>query len=124
MRQDMAKTRDPSNDLVAKNLKAFRAESGLTTEQAAQMSGVSVDNLRRYERGDSGVPADALRALAAIYGHAMDDFYVEKPPKADLAGRPQFRLQTMPGMNISAKHHKELQDHIDKANAEIRSRKK
>lgn len=96
----------------------------MTTEQAAQTSGVPVDNLRRYESGKSGVPSDVLRKLALIYGHAMDDFFLSAPPKAKLSERPAFHLTVLPGAEVDPKRHREIQDMIDKANAEMRSRKR
>jgi transcriptional regulator with XRE-family HTH domain len=112
------------NDLVRKNLKKFRDEAGMTTEQAAQISKLSVDNIRRYESGKSGVPSEVLRRLAVIYGHSMDDFFLEAPPKARLTERPVFHLMTMPGTEVDQKKFRELQDMIDKANAEMRPKKK
>lgn len=96
----------------------------MTTEQAAQTSGVPIDNLRRYESGKSGVPSDVLRKLAVIYGHSMDDFFLTAPPKAKLNERPVFHLMTTPGADVDPKKYRELQDLIDKANAEMRPKKK
>lgn len=124
MRQDMGKTRDPQNDLVVERLKKFREEAGLSQDEAAQFSGVPVDNLRRYERGASGVPADVLRELARIYGHAMDDFYAAVPPKADLANRPTYHLKTLPGMQLDEKTHKEVMAVIERANREVATKRK
>lgn len=111
------------NDTVRKNLKRFREEADMTSDQTAQISGVSVDNLRRYENGSSSVPADVLHKLAGIYGHTVDDFFQEQPPPANLATRPVFHLRTLPGVDIDEKKYKELQDLINKANSDVRSKR-
>lgn len=124
MRQHMAKTRDPEVEIVRKNLVEFRKRAGLTQDDAAQFSGVPVDNLRRYERGDSGVSADALRKLAVIYGHAMDHFYMEKPPAPDLAGRPAIHLKALPGQDLDEAEYKRIQGIVERANREMASKRK
>ena len=116
MAQVMAKTRNPENEIVRHNLKRFREEAAMTTDAAAQASGISVDNIRRYEGGGSGVPANVLKALGEVYGHTMEDFFAASPPKANLGARPHFFLRTLPGVNVDAKMHRELQEIIDKAN--------
>lgn len=112
-----------TNDTVIKNLKQFRITAGLTSDQVAQVTGVSVDNLRRYENGGSTVPADVLHRLAGIYGHTVDDFFEASPPPPNLSTRPQFHLRTLPGVEIDEKKYKELQDLINKANADVRPRR-
>lgn len=116
MAQVMAKTHDPETEIVRKNLRRFRDEAGMTTDAAAQASGVSVDNIRRYEGGGSGVPASVLKVLGEVYGHTMEDFFSVAPPKANLGARPHFFLRTLPGVEVDEKTHRELQDIIDRAN--------
>ena len=121
--QPVARTRDPMNDLIRKNLKAFRLEADMSTDAAAQASGIPLDNLRRYETGGSGVPSDVLFKLAEIYGHDVADFAMEHPPKANLSGRPVFHLRTTPGVDVDEKEYRRLQDIIAKTNADIRSKR-
>lgn len=116
MGQVMAKTRNPENEIVRANLKRFREEANMTTDAAAQASGLSVDNIRRYEGGGSGVPANALKALGEVYGHAMEDFFAVAPPKANLGARPHFFLRTLPGVEVDESTHRKLQEIIDAAN--------
>src|ERR1044072_8766818 len=101
--QPMARTRDPMNDRIRINLKLFRQETGMSTDDAARASGIPLDNLRRYESGGSGVPSDVLFKLAEIYGHSVDDFALEHPPRANLTARPMFHLSTTPGMDVDEK---------------------
>lgn len=123
MSQPMARTRDPRNDLVIKNLKKAREVAGLSTDQAAQASTVPVDNLRRYEAGKSGVPSDALRKLAATYGHKMDDFFEPTLPKPNLAARDPLRLMALPGMDVDEEFLRQAQEVINKLNATYRAKK-
>ena len=111
------------NDRIKENLKKFRLESGLTSDQVAQISGVSVDNLRRYEGGGSGVPSEVLHKLAGIYGHSMEDFFMEHPPEPDLASRPAFHLRTLPGVEIDEKKFRELQEIVNRANEAVRPKR-
>lgn len=102
MTQLMAKTprsptRDRRSELVVKNLKRFRDEAGLTQEQAAIASGVPLDRLRSWESGKVKHPAgDLLHLLAQIYGHVVDDFYQEDPPKPDFTNRVGVYLGGLP----------------------------
>lgn len=112
----MGKTRNPENEIVRQNLKRFREEAKMTTDAAAQASGISVDNIRRYEGGGSGVPANVLKALGEVYGHAMEDFFAVSPPKANLGARPHFFLRTLPGVDVDEKQHRRLQEIIDEVN--------
>lgn len=111
------------NDVIKKNLRTFREEAGLTTNDVAQTTGIPVDNLRRYEGGKSGVPADVLRKLADVYGHAMEHFFMESPPKADLSSRPMFHLSTLPGMDVDEKRYRDLLEIVNRTNAEIRAKR-
>lgn len=125
MPQPMARTRDPMNDVVTKNLQAFRIEAGFTSEEASRMSGVNIDSLRRYESGRSSPPGDVIRKLARIYGRTMDDFYEEHPPKADPTALPVFHAWARKDAldEFAEKKYREIQQIIEKANADIREHK-
>lgn len=63
----MAKSADPRDEIVRVNLKKFREEAGLIQAEAAELSGIPIDNLRRYENGvTSNVPS--ARAAAGQAG--------------------------------------------------------
>lgn len=120
----MGKTRDPLEEVVRRNLVAFREKADLSQAQAADLSGVPLDNLRRYERLDSGVPATVLRQLADVYGHRVDDFYEPDPPPAKLEERPLLFLRSMPGTEIDPEVFDKVMRAIRDANAELRGKKK
>lgn len=121
----MAKITDPHDEIVRINLKKFREEASLSQAEAAEMAGVPIDNLRRYENGvTSNVPGVVLFQLSKIYGHAVDDFHQLNPPPAKLDDRPVFFLRTRPGVDIDPDTLAKLHEVIDKANRELRTKRK
>lgn len=125
LQQTMAKPADPLDEIVRGNLKKFREEAQISQAESAELSGIPIDNLRRYENGVTGtVPGTVLKQLAKVYGHSVDDFFDRSPPPARLEDRPVFFLRTRPGVEVDAETHQRLQDIIDKANREVRTRRK
>lgn len=121
----MASPRDPEAETVRKNLAHYRALTGLTQEDASQLSGVSVDMIRRYESGKSGASASALRSLAKIYGCKMEDFYAPKdPPPPDLANRPVIYFRTLPGVTLDPEVMSRVEKLLEEANAMARTKRK
>lgn len=120
-----AKPPDPLDEVVRGNLKKFREEADISQAESAELAGIPIDNLRRYENGVTGtVPGTVLRQLAKVYGHAVDDFFEKSPPPARLEDRPVFFLRTRPGVEVDFETHARLQEIIDKANREVRTRRK
>jgi len=120
-----AKTPDPLDAIVRANLKRFREAIEMNQRAAADLAGLPVENLRRYENGKTAtVPGPVLRELGKIYGHAMDDFFERDPPVANLDERPVFFLRTRPGIEVDREMHGKLQDIIDKANRDLRTRRR
>lgn len=124
MAQVVARTRNPKNDIFVKNLRDFRDFVKMTTEEAAKFSGVSLDSLRRWEAGKT-VPSSTedLHRLGEIYGHAMDDFYLENPPPADLSRRRGLQLWALPGIDAPQHIIDSVQKKIDEANELLRDAK-
>ena len=54
------------------NLKAYRKETGMTQEQAAEALGVSRQALAKWERGDTLPDLENVIKLADIYGVTVD----------------------------------------------------
>lgn len=120
----MASPRDPEAEVVRRNLLHYRTKAALTQEEASQISGVSVDSIRRYEAGKMGASASSLRALAKIYGCRMEDFYDEAQPAPDLANRPVIYLRTLPGVQLEPDVIADLEKLVEKANVMARTKKK
>src|SRR5262245_51758376 len=113
----MAKVLDPQEELTRTNMTLFREEANLSQAEASELSGVPLDNLRRYENGTtSTIPFPVIAALAKVYGHAMEDFAMKDPPPAKLDEQPVFFLRTRPGVKVDPKLVQDLQRHIDEAN--------
>lgn len=120
----MAKPADPDLEIVRTNLERFRKEAGLSQADAADLAGVPLDNLRRYENGAvTAIPGNVLRQLALAYGHAMDDFYLESPPQARLGEAPIYFLKTRPGAEVDADVDAEIRRAIESANKKVRGKK-
>lgn len=121
----MAKPQDPLDEIVRMNLKKFREEAGYSQTTAAEMSGVNLDNLRRYESGDTAtVPGAVLHRLAPVYGHAVDHFFSDEPPPAKLEEAPAIFLRTRPGVEIDTGAMRKLQKIVDDVNKDVRGKRK
>lgn len=121
---EVAKTPDPMDELVRQNLKKFREEAGLNQSDAAELSGVAIDNLRRYESGKTvNVPATVVAALCRVYGHSMDDVFLAHPPPAKLEEAPAVFLRTRPGVEVPRELMEKLQADVDKVNRQVKPRR-
>lgn len=99
----MAPTRESGNltkeqaTLFRRNLAAFRREFSealgreLTSDEAAELAGMSIDTLRSYEIGQRNPRLGAIGKLAALYERPIDDFLSATPPPRPTGWRPQPR---------------------------------
>ena len=125
MRQPMAKPQDPLDEIVRGNLKRFREEANYTQTESAELSGVNLDNLRRYESGDTAtVPGTVLQRLAQVYGHQVGDFFMPDPPPGKIEEAPAIFLRTRPGVDIDTGTMRKLQKIVDDVNRDVRSKRK
>jgi transcriptional regulator with XRE-family HTH domain len=123
--QPMGKPQDPLDETVRLNLKKFREEAGYSQTSAAEMSGVNLDNLRRYENGDTAtVPGTVLQRLSPVYGHSVSDFFMDDPPPARLEEAPAIFLRTRPGVDIDTNAMRKLQKIVDDVNREVRGKRR
>ena len=121
----MARSLDPLDEIVRVNLKRFREEVDLSQSEAAELSGVPIDNLRRYESGvTANVPGVVLYQLANVYGHTVDDFHQVDPPRAKREDLPMFFLRVRPGVQVDHETRSRLQKVIDDANEALPERSK
>lgn len=117
---------DAEGHLLMANLVALRERAGLTQAQAADVSGVPLDNLRRYESGKSGIDAITLRQLATAYGRPTDHFFMKDPPDVSAESVPTFFLRTRPGVDVDSELYDALRKKVDEANrtaADLRRKK-
>ncbi|SDD73290.1 BTAD domain-containing putative transcriptional regulator [Actinokineospora iranica] len=78
------------------NLRSHRSRVGLTQQQLAERSGVSIRALRYIERGEVGMPrADSVRRLAEALGVEPETLAQSGPPRARPSGAPQLRLSVL-----------------------------
>lgn len=60
-------------NVVRKRLKVLMAEEDLNAEQLAEKSGVSVDSIRQYLRGDTGPLLETAFKLAEALNCTVND---------------------------------------------------
>lgn len=71
--------RDNVIELVAKNVRKYRKQVGITQEQLALDIGVSNDFLRRFETtlGKEGMSLNTLYKISVVLNTSMDKFFTE-----------------------------------------------
>ncbi len=115
---------EPVDEVIRKNLERFRAEAGLSQAQVADLSGVPMTNLSRYERGENTIPAGILPALASVFGRTPGDFYLEDPgPPPPDSELDVFFLRTRPGREVDEKVLAEVRAALRRGNDLIRKQK-
>ena len=90
MARSWPRLRATQNGAMPNGAKLLRKRAGLTLERAAELSGVSVSQISRIERGVSGYSAKSVGRLAAAYGVSEAEIFDEAPPMdVPLVGRVQ-----------------------------------
>lgn len=74
-----------NNELFSGNLRRFRLEKKLTQEQLANILGVSVQSVSRWECGNTLPDVMLLPEIARVYGVMVDDLY-----RADARGYSSY----------------------------------
>lgn len=74
-----------NNELFSKNLRRLRLDKNLTQEQLANILGVSVQSVSRWECGNTLPDVMLLPEIAKIYSVTVDDLY-----RADVKGYPSY----------------------------------
>ncbi|MFE7464897.1 helix-turn-helix domain-containing protein [Streptomyces sp. NPDC057499] len=69
------------SDELANNVRRYRRAKGLSQEQLAHRSGLSVGPVRRIEQGDDGVRMETLHALARALGVKTSDLMSAGNPR-------------------------------------------
>jgi transcriptional regulator with XRE-family HTH domain len=81
--------------VVQRNCVRFRHEMGdnVTQQDVADLAGISVFSVSRYE-GGRGIPGrDELLQLAQVFGRTVEDFYNPNPPAQDKSRSARFGVQ-------------------------------
>lgn len=68
-----------NSEHFSKNLRQLRLEKKLTQEQQANILGVSVQSVSRWECGNTLPDVMLLPEIARLYGVTVDDLYRQKP---------------------------------------------
>jgi transcriptional regulator with XRE-family HTH domain len=115
---------DPDEDILRTNLARFRKECELSRAELADLSGIPEKNIVRYESGETGIAASALRAFAHVFGRDPGDFYKDPappPPKAE--DRPKLFLKQWPGAEIPREVLDDVRGYLARANEKLRGKK-
>lgn len=102
------------DQILFRNLVTFREAVGLTQEQAALFSGVSIDNIRRYEQERSKPHLNMIRALAQTYGRTIAEFFEAAPSPTPGAVPTEKLFRLHPGAKLSDTARREITDIISR----------
>ena len=83
--------KDPIHERIASTLRALRAQSGLSLEALAQVSGVSRSALSLIERGQSSPTAIVLDKIAVGLGVTLGQLFDQSGRSSDLPATPLAR---------------------------------
>jgi len=67
-------------ETFARNLKQFRIDAGMTQQDLAELTDVSMQSIHRWESMSSRPTSTAAMALARALGRPLEDFFLEDPP--------------------------------------------
>lgn len=87
-----------NNELFSRNLRRLRLEKNLTQEQLANILGVSVQSVSRWECGNTLPDVMLLPVIARLYGVTVDDLY-----RADAKGYPSYAQRLLAVYEASGK---------------------
>lgn len=74
-----------TQEIFSQNLRQLRTQKGLTQEQLANILGVSIQSVSRWECGNTLPDVMLLPEIARLYGVTVDDLY-----RADPRGYPNY----------------------------------
>lgn len=74
-----------NSEIFSRNLRRLRLQKNLTQEQLANLLGVSVQSVSRWECGNTLPDVMLLPVIAKLYGVTVDDLY-----RADAKGYPNY----------------------------------
>lgn len=109
----VARSLNYEDEVIRRNLVAFRKERGLSIEQVIETVGIDVTD---FENG-AAIPASKLGKLADLYWHSVDDFRLAEPPKADRKRARGVYLQAEPDVDFPREEYERIQKQIDEARA-------
>lgn len=87
-----------NSELFSRNLRRLRLEKNLTQEQLANILGVSIQSISRWECGNTMPDIMLLPEIARLYGVTIDDLYRE-----DARGYPSYAQRLLAVYEASGK---------------------
>jgi transcriptional regulator with XRE-family HTH domain len=102
---DLVEVTKVRQGMIGETIQKGRSQANLSIQELAQKSGISVENLQAYERGDTPIPLPELETVAQILNNSISDFEDEQGPAGSWFTEQKFmrEFQHLP---------KELQEFI------------
>ncbi|HCU0243920.1 TPA: helix-turn-helix transcriptional regulator [Morganella morganii] len=69
--------------IVGRKIRELRLHHCLTTRQLADSTGISQQQMSRYERGVNRIHVDVLYSLSLVFGCKVNDFFSDIPSPAE-----------------------------------------
>ncbi len=84
-----------SNEMLvlARNLKTFREQAGLTQVDLAILAGINPYSIPRWEKGEHAPQTESLSKLAKALGRPMEHFFATDPPQGAPPPAVFFRVR-------------------------------
>ena len=83
--RNLAKAAGPVTRIVAGRIRAARMAGNMSQEALGDASGVTFQQIQKYERGTNRVSADRLQQIADALGKPISYFFDDAPPPKALA---------------------------------------
>jgi transcriptional regulator with XRE-family HTH domain len=106
------------NEQVAKNLKRFREELGLSQQAAAALIGVAPNSYTKWEQSERAPMGAMLHKVAQAFRRPMDDFFLANPPvRTTPADLPAFALKVV-DKNVDPELRQKAEEFVRNMNRE------
>lgn len=100
----MSKPANKSRDIPVENQRVIASRGSMTQEKYAEKIGMSVDNLRKIERGETSVTLKTAKAIRENIGTSLDYIYGYTDSTNDEASIMLLYLKELFSYNIDTSH--------------------
>lgn len=99
------------HEVIRRNLVEARDRLGYDVHDVNSLTGIPLEQLRRYENGDEPVSGLHLKQLAKLYGYTMDEITEPAMPAPNPTARQVIHMRTDPGALeiLSAEEREQLE---------------
>jgi transcriptional regulator with XRE-family HTH domain len=93
------------DNIIGKNIKAYREINGFTQDTVANFLNVKREMISYYENGTREIPFEVLTRLSDLYGADMADFYEEDENRVKENVACAFRTDGIESADLEAIAH-------------------